>query len=93
MLRVVVPTQQPAYGDLSVQTKRGQGVTQVLQWDSERRGVLVKPRVILLRMALLAHTRSVSCARTNNWRGTGLGHGQVEAPQCGFGKCQAELSA
>lgn len=53
----------------------------------------MKPLVILLHMALLAHTKSVSCAYTGNWRGTGLGHGQVEALQSGFGKCQLELSA
>lgn len=74
----MVPTQQPAYGDLSDQTEWGQGVTQPLEWNSEKREVLVKPWVPLLHMALLAHT---CCAHTNNRRGTGLGHVQVEAPQ------------
>lgn len=89
----MVPTQQPAYGDLSVQTEWGQGVTQLLQWDSERREVLVKPWVTLPHMALLAHPTSVSRARTSNWRDTGLSHGQVEAPQRGIGKHQQEFSA
>lgn len=88
-----MPTQQPAYGDLSVQTEWGRGVTQALQWGSERREALVKLWVILLHRALLAHTRSVSCAHTSNWRGTALGHSQAEALQCGFGKCQPEFSA
>jgi len=93
MLCAVVPTQQPAYGDLSVQTEWGQGVTQTFQWDSERREVLVKPWVTPLCMTLLAHTRSVNCVHTSSWRETGLGHGQVEASQHGFGKCWLELSA
>lgn len=93
MPHAVVPTQKPAYEDLSVQTEWGQGVTQALQWDSERREVQVKPQVILLHMVLLAPTRSVSHAHSSNWRGTGLGHGQVEASQCGFGKRQLEPSA
>lgn len=48
----VVPTQQPAYGDLSVQADWGQGVTQPLQGDLERREVVVKPWVTLLYVAL-----------------------------------------
>lgn len=70
MPRAVVPTQQPAYGDLNVQTEWGQGVTQLPRWDSERREAPAKPWVTLLHMALLAHTRSVSRAHTSKWRGT-----------------------
>lgn len=56
MLCAVVPTQQPAYGDSSVQTEWGQDITQPLQLDLERREVIVKPWVTLLHVALLAHT-------------------------------------
>lgn len=80
-----MPTQQPAYGDLNVQTEWGQGVTQLLQWDSERREVPAKPWVTLLHMALLAHTRSVTHAQTSRWRGTMV--------KRGFGKCHLERSA
>lgn len=52
--------QQPADGELSVQTEWGQGVTQVLHQDSERKEATGE--VPGCRAVLLTNTRNVSHA-------------------------------